>query len=186
MQTRVGATSTCRPNTAEPLGYGAAMLSGDNRRVFPARVWRHWDLIAKACYRQRQSRYGTVSKGWTVSALPFFRLRPLSPPSALQELAPVHLRRQRVDQARAIRTAPASDQVKALLARIRSICPTGDVVETGGVARPQSNRVDGWVQETRSWQAIGHCLLVDQRQIASPPRRGKAGSAPTSLARAAI
>src|SRR5262249_6002407 len=98
--------------------------------------------------------------------------------------ATVQLRCQSVDQAGAIRTAPASDQVIACLTRERAIAAADDVMENACVARSQTKRVKGRVDKSDRRVAVRGRLLIGQRQVSSPSRSGKAGSAPASLASA--
>lgn len=57
------------------------------------------------------------------------------------------LRCQGVDQASAIRSAPAGDQVIAFLGRICAIAATADVMKAGGITLRESHCVKRWVEE---------------------------------------
>ena len=59
-------------------------------------------------------------------------------------------------------------------------------MEVGAIARPQANRVDGRVDEAKRTFAVGHGLLIHQRQIARPTGRCETRSTPSSRASAVV
>src|SRR5579875_161935 len=90
------------------------------------------------------------------------------------------LGRQSVDQASAIRAAPAGYQVIALDSRIGAVAAAGNIVEIGRVTGTQADGVNGGIDKAEGAFAIGDRLLIDQGEIAGPSGRSEAGSAPAS------
>src|SRR5208337_5321584 len=66
------------------------------------------------------------------------------------------------------------------------VVTAGDVVEVAVVASALTNRVDRRVDKTKSQAAIGHGLLIDQREKSGPARCREAGASPASRARALV
>jgi hypothetical protein len=50
-------------------------------------------------------------------------------------------------------------------------------MEIGVIARAQTDRIEGWIDEANRVITVSDCLLIDERQVAGPHRRRKTGSA---------